>query len=150
MVQTAKKTQVLSLTACLATLFIAVSAMAKYEDAQGGTMLQPQGLDRAGIYALRQIDPSLTGTGVQFALICRSFTYIDGKPQNDYRPNIEHDCFGTSQFSFHDDGRLPSGISPHSTAICSILLGEDRSAYHPEIWAFHYQGSSPTRRRTQI
>ncbi len=131
------------MVACVAAVVYPSGAVAAAEPLQSGNMLQPQGLAHTGVYALTQIDPSLTGAGVEFAVICRSFTYIDGKPQNDYRPNTEHDCFGTSHFSFHDDGRLPPGISPHSTAICSILLGEDPSAFHPEIGAFHYQGAAP-------
>ena len=52
--------------------------------AQEGDSLQPQGLDRAGIYALRQLDPSLSGVGVRFGVVCRSFTYNQAEePQNE-------------------------------------------------------------------
>ena len=73
-----KKTLVLGLIACLATLSTPTSDTDTYEDAQTDKMLQPQGLDHVGIYALRQIDPSLTGAGVKFAVICRSFNYNGG------------------------------------------------------------------------
>jgi len=143
MVQTVKKTLVLSLIACLAALLIPISAIAESEEPQADKTLQPQGLNHAGIYALRQIDPYLTGAGVKFAIICRSITYIDGEPQNDYRPSIEHNCFKTTRFTFHDDAELPAGISPHSTAICSILLGEDPGAFNPYLGPFYYQGTAP-------
>jgi len=105
--------------------------------------LQPLGLNHAGVYALRQLDPNLTGSGVKIALVCRSITYIDGKPQYDYQPSVGHDCFKGKQISFHDEGELEAGISPHSTAICSILLGEDRNAFDRQLGQFHYQGIAP-------
>ena len=46
--------------------------------------LQPQALDSAGIYKLRQLAPDLTGSGVTFAVIARSITYSQGHPLNDY------------------------------------------------------------------
>jgi len=105
--------------------------------------LQPKGLNHAGIYALRQLDPNLTGQGVKFAVVCRSITYTDGQPQNDYQPAIEHDCFKDSQFSFHDLQHLPAGVSPHSTAICSLLFGRDHTAYNDNIGNFPYEGAVP-------
>jgi hypothetical protein len=105
--------------------------------------LQPQGLNHTGIYALRQIEPNLTGDGVKFAVISRSISYVDGEPQNDYRPNINHTCFKSAELSFQDEHLLPAGISPHSTAICSILLGEDPSGFNKKIGEFHYQGAAP-------
>jgi len=108
-----------------------------------GLQLQPQGLNHSGIYALRQIEPDLTGSGVKFAVICRSIMYIDGEPQNDYRPNVRHKCFGDTKFGFHDRTELPAGISPHSTAICSILFGEDRTAFNSQLGQFYYQGAAP-------
>jgi hypothetical protein len=106
-------------------------------------MLQPQGLDFSGIYALRQLDPNLTGTGVKFAVISRSNTYIDGEPQNDYRPSVEHSCFKDKQLKFIDQAEPAAGTSPHSTAINSILLGEDLNASNPQLGQFHYQGAAP-------
>jgi len=126
-----------------AAMLAPVSAIAGTEGAQPDKTLQPQGLNHAGIYALRQIDPGLTGAGVKFAVISRSITYIDGEPQNDYRPSIGHDCFKAKQLGFHDQAELSAGISPHSTAICSILLGEDPDAFNLHLGEFYYQGTAP-------
>jgi len=133
-----EKTLILTLITCLAP----ISAIAAPADKP----LQPQGLNHAGIYALRQMDPSLTGAGIKFTVISRSNTYTDGEPQNDYQPNISHNCFKGVQFDFHDEGQLSPGISPHSTAICSILLGEDPYAFNPDIGQFYYQGVAPAAR----
>jgi hypothetical protein len=130
-----QKTLILALITCLAP----ITAIA----APGDKTIQPQGLNLAGIYALRQIDPGLTGAGVKFAVISRSITYIDGEPQNNYRPNISHNCFKGVPFGFHDEGQLSAGISPHSTAVCSILLGEDPYASNPNLGQFYYQGVAP-------
>ena len=151
MIHTAKKTlpyrqvniKVLSLIACLAALLNATGTTARAQEPQNAETLQPKGLEHAGIYALRQINPNLTGDGVKFAVICRSITYIDDEPQNDYRPDIEHNCFKASSLSFYDLGQPPAAISPHSTAICSILLGEDPDAFYPQIGKFHFQGTAP-------
>ena len=143
MVHTAIKTLLLSPIVFLVVLLIPISATAQYQNAQAELTLQPGALNHVGIYDLRQIEPDLTGTGVKFAVISRSITYIDGDPQNDYRPDIEHNCFKNSQFSFHDQAELPAGISPHSTAICSILLGEDPNAFNPEIGYYYHQGTAP-------
>ncbi len=106
-------------------------------------LIQPQALKATGIYSLRNIDPNLTGLGVKYAVICRSFTYIDDFPQNDYRPYASHNCFLTTKFTFHQDDTLPSGVSPHATAICSILFGEDPYAYNSQTGPFFYQGIVP-------
>jgi len=143
MAQRVKKTPVLGLIVGLAVLLTPYRAVAKSTEAQADRILQPQGLNHAGIYALRQIDPNLTGAGVKFAVICRSVTYINGEPQNDYRPSIEHNCLKTRQFGFHDQSKPPAGISPHSTAICSILFGEDAGASNPHLGQFYYQGITP-------
>jgi hypothetical protein len=86
--------------------------------------LQPEGLNHAGIYALRQLDPNLTGAGVKFALVCRSITYDEGKPQ-------------------HDPQQMTAGVSSHSTAVCSILFGRDPNAYNEQIGHFYYEGAAP-------
>jgi hypothetical protein len=139
--QTANGKFVSSLAVVLATVL--GSAIAGAQTPPSAGLLQPQGLKHTGIYAVRQIDPTLTGAGVKFAVVCRSFTYIDDKPQNDFRPAVEHNCFKTRQFGFWEQGALPAGISPHSTASCSILLGEDPNAFYPEIGRFYYQGAAP-------
>ena len=90
MAQSGKKILGLCLIACMAAMLAAGSTLARAEGPQTNETLQPQGLNFSGIYALSQLDPNLTGSGVKFAVICRSNTYIDGEPQNDYRPNIKH------------------------------------------------------------
>ena len=143
MAQSGKKILGLCLIACMATMLAGGSAVARAEGPQTDETLQPQGLNYSGIYALRQLDPNLTGSGIKFAVICRSTTYIDGEPQNDYRPSIEHSCFKDKQLKFSDQAEPAAGISPHSTAICSILLGEDPNASNPQLGQFHYQGAAP-------
>ena len=116
--QITQRTLLSSLIACLAALFSSVGIAVGADDSQSKNTLQPQGLEHTGVYALREIDQALTGTGVKFAVISRSYTYIDNEPQNDYRPDISHNCFETSQLTFKDQEKLPAGISSHSTAIC--------------------------------
>ena len=142
-IQTTKRTLLSGLVACMATLFSSVNIAAGTDNSQSNNILQPQGLEHTGVYALREIDPALTGAGVKFAIVSRSYTYIDNEPQNDYRPDISHNCFEMSQLVFKDESKLPAGISSHSTAICSILFGEDSSAFHSELGQFYYQGAAP-------
>lgn len=104
---------------------------------------QPKSLDYAGIDALKKIDPNLTGQGVKFAVISRSITYENGIPQNDYRPDIDHNCLKNASVQFKDQGVLDPGISPHSTAVCSILFGDDPAGFNDEIGQFSYQGTIP-------
>jgi hypothetical protein len=141
--QTAKRRLVLALTVCLAGWLTSASTVARGDASEPDKALQPQGLNHVGVYALRRIEPGLTGSGVKFALICRSMTYDKGEPQNDYRPNVEHKCLRADQFNFYDLGQLPPSISPHSTAICSILFGEDPDAFNLHLGPFYYQGAAP-------
>lgn len=144
MVQSAQKILILCIVVSLAVMPGTASAVGGAEQQQQvAKSPQPQALDAAGVYALKQLAPNLTGSGVNFAVICRSITYIDGEPQNDYRPNTEHNCFRAGQFSFHDQNKLPPGISPHSTAICSILFGTDPNAFNQQLGQFDYQGIAP-------
>ncbi len=131
-------------TAALALIFClsigAVSASAQEVSAFGPG---PAALRQAGIYSLRQFDPSLTGAGVKFTVICRSFTYIDNQPQNDYRPFIGHNSLALGRFNFHDQPGVWAGISPHSTAVCSLLFGQDPYAWYPAAGQFYYEGAAP-------
>jgi hypothetical protein len=140
--QVIRKTLLLCLIAGLAVLFGSADSAAG-SDSENNNILQPQGLEYTGVYALRQLDPNLTGEGVKLAVISRSYTYVDDEPQNDYRPDNSHNCFKMSRFGFKDQAKLPAGISPHSTAICSILFGEDSYAFHHEIGQFYYEGVAP-------
>lgn len=124
-------------------LLAGVLGYAGVAGAQEALLLQPQGLDSVGIYALRQIDPTLTGDGVRFGVLSRSVTYKDAEPQNDYQPNVKHACFQGARLRSYDEGVLAPGVSPHSTAICSILFGEDAAATTPFLGPFFYQGVVP-------
>lgn len=124
-------------------LFGATDRIVAAESEHFDGAIVPQALDSAGIFALKQTEPDLTGQGVRLALISRSATYKDGEPQNNYRPNNQHHCFDNVEFTFKDEGQLPAGLSPHSTAICSILFGEDLDAYYAGLGSFHYQGLVP-------
>lgn len=123
------------------TVFFCAAAQA--QNTEDDRNLHPKGLESTGIYTLRLIEPGLMGEGVKFAVVCRSFTYIDNEPQNDYRPAIGHNCFTNMQFLFHDQSEFSPGISPHSTAVCSILFGEDPNAYNSHTGQFYYQGTLP-------
>ena len=119
--------------ALLAGLLATVGAAQSLE----ASLLQPQGLDRVGIYALREMAPNLTGADVRFAILCRSITHQNGEPQNDYLPNTKHACFAGAQLRFAETG----GISAHSTAVCSILFGEDLDGTAPYLGSFLYEGA---------
>lgn len=105
--------------------------------------LQPQGLSRVGVHALRQMDSDLTGQNVRLGVICRSVTYQGDVPQNDYRPSIAHACFNGADLAFYDDGDPAASVSAHATAVCSILFGEDPEATTPYLGSFLYQGAVP-------
>lgn len=141
--QTRQKTLVLSIIVCLGAIWSPVAIGAGEDSLQALDILQPQGLRHTGIYMLRQTNPDLTGTGVRFGVICRSITYVDDEPQNDYRPDIRHNCFTSSSLTFQPSEAPFAGISPHSTAICSILFGEDPNAFHPDMGPFYYEGAVP-------
>ena len=135
-----KKLILTAILACLAGIWVPVNAALGVSDAN---FLQPQGLNQAGIYDLRQIEPNLTGQGIKFSLVCRSITYTDEEPQNDYQPGISHKCFAGGQFNFHDANGKEPGISSHSTAICSILFGQDPNGRNEELGQFQYEGIAP-------
>jgi hypothetical protein len=138
-----KRKFVFALIISLAVLLCSLGTLAMAESSTEGRNFQPQGIEHTGVYALREIDPSLTGSGIKFAVVCRSFTYIEGVPQNDYCPSITHNCFKNSRISFTDQNAYLAGISPHSTAICSILFGDDPEAFNPDVGQFYYQGTAP-------
>jgi hypothetical protein len=128
----------------LVACFAPMSSLAESQGQSSPQEFQPQGLNHVGVYALRELEPALTGLGIRFGIVCRSITYTNGEPQNDYRPYAEHKCFRPGQFTFHDSGDPSPGISPHSTAACSILLGEDPSAFNAQLGPFCYQGAAPS------
>ena len=105
--------------------------------------LEPASLDHAGIRNLTQQDPNLTGQDVLIAAVCRSMTYINDRPLNDYRFNMEHECLYRSDVVFADKTDGQFGISSHATAIAGILLGQDNEALHPAVGQFQYRGVCP-------
>ena len=104
--------------------------------------LQPGSLDFSGIYDLRQDDPNLTGQDVVITAVCRSYTYQDGLPLGDFAIDTNHPCFADKNITIYGKSSY-TGISPHSTAIASILLGEDSDANHPGLGQFYYEGVIP-------
>lgn len=100
-------------------------------------------LDVAGVYKVAAADSNLNGKGINIGLVCRSDTYIDSVPQNDYRPDVSHKCFQNSKVSFYDDQIGDAGISNHSTQIASILAGVDANAFHSTIGDFSYKSAVP-------
>ncbi|MHC4579868.1 MAG: S8 family serine peptidase [Planctomycetota bacterium] len=143
MIKRAGNIRLSSVLSGIVLLLWAAGATPAAEDFAAGGTVQPQGLRHAGIHDLKEMDPTLDGTGVKFGVICRVFTYIGDQPQGDYRPAIEHSCFADARFTFHDSAETPAAASPHSTAICSILFGEDQTAFHPKLGQFYYEGAAP-------
>jgi len=105
--------------------------------------VQPRALEGVNITQLKANESELTGSGVKLAVICRSLTYLQGVPQNDYKPAVEHNCFEEGRFNFYHNTHSEVGVSAHSTACCSILFGSDANAYHPQLGAFRYSGIVP-------
>ena len=143
MVRSSKKSLCFCLLTCVALLLGQTGSVGGTENVQPIITLQPQGLNHSGVYGLRLLEPHLTGSGVKFAVICRSITYIEGEPQNDYQPSFGHNCFKGKRLGFYDSAKWMVGTSPHSTAICSLLVGEDANAYNHELGRFYYQGTAP-------
>ena len=143
MIKRAGNIRIATVLSGIAMLLCAAGAVPAAEDLRAGGTVQPQGLRHAGIHDLKEMDATLDGAGVRFGVICRAFTYIGDQPQNDYRPAIEHRCFADSGFTFQDSAETPAAASPHSTAICSILFGEDPAAFHPKLGHFYYEGAVP-------
>ncbi len=121
----------------------AVCTSAAMAQTTGDLTVQPQGLSRAEVYALRQIDPNLTGEGIRVGVISRSGTYLNNQPQNDYRPNVDHGCFRNAKLHFYDNGMVAAGVSAHETAICSILFGQDPKGAALNVSPFSYEGAVP-------
>lgn len=108
-----------------------------------GAPLQPEALDFCGVRALQDGDPNLTGRGVALAAVCRSATYENGRPQDDYHFNMTHQALAGGDVVFPDGTDGLSGVSAHSTAIGGVLLGYDPVAGHPDLGPFFYKGACP-------
>lgn len=130
--------------------FVCTAAPAASPSPSADRILQPQALNYCGIYELALTEPNLTGSGVKFAVLCRSTTYADGEPQNDYRPDTTNSCFSKSNFSFHDYQSASAGISPHSTAVCSILFGSDGLGYNSSTGLGYNSSTGPFEYRSIV
>ncbi len=106
-------------------------------------LTQASAFDTIKITALKDQSPDLDGNNVKIAVICRSMTYDQGLPLNDYRPFADHNCFKNANLNFHDANNLPAKVSSHSTAICSILFGQDPNVSDPNLAISQYQGIAP-------
>lgn len=105
--------------------------------------IEPAALEAAGIRGLQQADPNLDGSGVVIATVCRSITYLDGRPQDDYRFNMRHRSLNDADVLFDDKSDGKYGISPHATAIAGVLIGLDPNAALADGTAFQYEGVCP-------
>lgn len=124
-------------------LMALVSAASYGASAESAPQIQPQAAGFVGLWQLRQIEPGLDGDGVRIGVLARSKTYQDGQPRNDYRPNINHPSLANARLSFFDNERPSPGICEHSTAVCSILVGQDKAGWLPGLGRFVYQGIVP-------
>jgi hypothetical protein len=130
---------------CLAGLFASAGTLVFAVDGQG-ELYQPASLYYTGMYQLRDSDPNLTGSGTTIATVCRSLTYIDDQPQNDYRMNEGHDCLSASNITVATDPNLAidgEAVSAHATAIGGLLVGSDPNGFHPQLGSFVYEGAAP-------
>ncbi len=99
--------------------------------------------DTIKVTNLKNQFPDLDGNNVKIAIISRSLTYNQGQPLNNYQPFADHNCFKSATLNYHDSNNLPAKISSHSTAICSILLGQDPNVSDTYLGRFQYQGIAP-------
>ena len=105
--------------------------------------LQPAALYYTDTYHLRESNPELTGRGVRIAAVCRSMTYVDGKPQDDYMMNLQHQSLADGNVTFADGLEVGGGVSGHSTAIGGLLVGDDPMGFDDAVGDFYYEGAAP-------
>jgi hypothetical protein len=115
---------------------------AQADDTNSGN-LQPAALYYTGTYRLRETNPELTGRGVRIAAVCRSMTYVDGEPQDDYMMNLQHQSLADGNVTFADGLEVGGGISGHSTAIGGLLIGDDPMGFDDAVGDFYYEGAAP-------
>jgi hypothetical protein len=112
--------------------------------AAAGIDIQPENLKFANIDKLKLAYPSLNGQDITIAVISRSITYINGQPQNDYMPDMSHDCLSSAKLEFYNDNLSSPGVSDHSTSVCSILFGNDININVESQDILRYEGIAPT------
>lgn len=124
-------------------MFAGIGATAFSDNENSTLIVEPSVLDTTGIRTLQQEHPDLNGAGVVIASVCRSMTYLNGRPQNDYRFNMHHSSLSDADILFEDHSDGSYGISPHATAIAGILIGLDPQALLPDGSTVNYQGVCP-------
>jgi hypothetical protein len=115
-------------------------------DAWAAPSLQPRSLDVVGVFALRELDPELTGANVNYAVVAQCVTDDYQSETIDYQPNRGHAAFARADLAMMDDQRLPTDISYHATVVCSLLYGDDVDASNVDFGRFHFQGVVPQAR----
>jgi len=85
----------------------------------------------------------LDGRGVTIAAVCRSATYLAGRPQGDYRPDTSHPALAGASIIFADPLARHATISEHATAVAAILVGRDPVAVDPAGNVALYEGAVP-------
>ena len=105
--------------------------------------IQPEAVGFVGVYRLRDLEPGLTGEGLRVGVLAPSRTYLNNQPQNDYQPDCSHPCLASAQIAMHDNRKAAPGLCPHTTAVCSILVGQDQGGSMPGLGRFSYQGVIP-------
>lgn len=101
--------------------------------------LQPKALSYTKTHQLQQTQ-ALDGTSATITSVCRSMTYVNDKPQNDYLWNTAHNAFTTADITLSNG---LGDVSTHATSIGGILIGNDKTATHPDYGDFHYLGAAP-------
>jgi hypothetical protein len=104
---------------------------------------EPSALNYTQNHSLGEIDPNLTGDGTVIGAVCRSQTYINEQPQNDYRFNMNHKSLYDADIVFMDGTNGTYGISGHETSLAGVLLGIDDNATYPGLGTFRYRGVCP-------
>jgi hypothetical protein len=133
-----QKYNTLLYTGVLCTLFLT-----SFVFAQDSLPIEPAALDVIGLRDVVALDPNLTGQGVRIAAVCRSMTYENGIPQNDYRFAMNHSALFGADVVFEDGSKNQNGVSSHATAIGGILLGLDPHGMNSENGSFSYIGACP-------
>lgn len=123
-----------------AAIFVCLAAIASADNV---VRTEPAALDFTNTRALWNTDPNLSGDNILIGAICRSATYINDTPQNDYLFNMRHNSLYDADVLFMDNTNAYSGISEHATSIGGLLLGLDENATHPHIGTFNYRGACP-------
>ena len=113
--------------------------------AQSGVPNQPQSLAATGVTDLRGLAPTLSGKGVQIALVERS-AGAAGRSDCAFLPNLEHQALRSANIRFvyfYDQADRELCYSPHASLIAGLLFGADSQARTDELGFFAYTGSAP-------